>query len=227
VKLLDHYSGSFLITLTSALKLYFTKQTLRERKVMHKMNLTHVSLLDQNNGVNTVGNPRFIVDGLLVTGATSNRTLIRKSISTSLVNCLYSLFHPGSKTRKLGSYQSVIIDIERLPQISKSELKLTAKRAAVVIEKATGFTVPCKLKKYSLNFLLQYHHVDKPDVAEYIKVTTLTGNDKHKFKLVALVLEQIAIKQSLSSLIKHDEHTLSTRGSSDIISDIEFFESEL
>ena len=199
---------------------------LKERKVMHKMNLTHAQLLDQNNGVSTVGSPRFIVDGLLVTGATSNRTLINKSISFKLVNCLYSLFHPGSKARKLGSYQSVIIDIERLPQISKSELKLTAERAAIVIKEATGFTVPVKLKKYSLNFLLQYHHVDKPDVAEYIKVTTLTGNDKHEFKLVALVLEQIAREQSMSSLIKHDEYTLSAGGSPDILSSISFFESE-
>jgi len=191
------------------------------------MNLTHVQLLDQNNGVNTVGSPQFVVDGLLVTGATSNRTLISSSISSKLVNCLYSLFHPGSKARKLGSYQSVIIDIKRLPQISKSELKLTARQAAIVIEKATGFTVPCKLKKYSLNFLLQYHHVDKPEVAEYIKVTTLTGSDKHKFKLVALVLEQIAREQSMSSLIKHDEHTLSARGSPDILSNVSFFESEL
>lgn len=157
-----------------------------------------------------VDTPQFIVDGILVTGATSNRTLFQGPISRMLISCLINLFRPGTKLRERDLYQSVIVNIEKTPLRNKRHLRVTAQSAKVAIERATGFTVPGSLKKYSLNFLLQYHHVRQPDVAEYIKVTTLTSNDKHKFRLVALVLADMNRKRSWDSLAEHNVYALDT-----------------
>lgn len=161
------------------------------------MNLNQQQLIVHDMCEKTGLNHQFIIDGLLVTCKGGSHTIKSLPITIAVMNIIEKILQPRVKTRQMSKYKTVLIKIKETPAQDKSELRFIAKESAIAIKEVTGFTVPCYCpKKFSLDFKLQYHHVDRPDRAEEIKVTTLTSNDKNKMRLVIAILDQIVRKQS-------------------------------